>query len=90
MADLHHSKTTQQWQQDDPEDLLGFDMDDDELFFDDDAIEEELPEIAEDVPSWRRIEIAREGRFLKEAMADFEDYDEFEDYRREYTVEFSH
>ena len=90
MADLNHSKTTQQWQQDDPEDLLGFDMDDDELFFDDDAIEEELPEIAEDVPSWRRIEMAREDRFLKEAMADFEDYDEFEDYRREYTAGFSH
>jgi hypothetical protein len=90
MADLNHSKTTQQWQQDDPEDLLGFDMDDDELFFDDDAIEEELPEMAEDIPSWRRIEMAREDRFLKEAMADFEDYDEFEDYWCEYTAESSH
>lgn len=90
MADLNHSKTTQPWQHDEPEDPLGFDMDDDELFFDDDEVDEELLDLSEDIPSWRRIEMAREDRFLKEAMADLEDYDEFEDYRREYTAGFSH
>ncbi len=92
MADFNHPKRAEPWQQDDPEDPLGFDMedDDDELFFEDDEIEEDIIELSEDIPSWRRIEMAREDRFLKEAMADFEDYDEFEDFRREYTAGFSH
>ena len=90
MADLNDLKSTEQWQQDDPEDPLGFDMDDDELFFEDDEIDEDAIELSADVPSWRRIEMAREDRFLREAMADFEDYDEFEDYRRDFTAGFSH
>jgi hypothetical protein len=90
MADLNHPKSTEQWQQDSAEDPLGFDMDDDELFFEDDEIVEELVTLSEDIPSWRRIEMAREDRFLKEAMADFEDYDEFEDYRRDKSAGFSH
>jgi len=90
MADLNDPTNTEQWQQDDPEDPLGFDMDDDELFLDDDKIDEEAIELSTDVPSWRRIEMAREDRFLREAMADFEDYDEFEDYRRDFTAGFSH
>ena len=91
MADFKHPKSTEQWQQDDPEDPLGFDMDDDDdLFFEDDEIDENILELSEDIPSWRRIEMAREDRYLKEAMADFEDYDEFEDFRREYTAGFSH
>ena len=91
MADLNHPKDTKPWQEDDPEDPLGFDMDDDEeLFFDDDEIDEDILEMSEDIPSWRRIEMAREDRFLKEAMADFEDYDEFEDFRGERSLEFSH
>jgi hypothetical protein len=91
MADLNHPKSTEPWQEDDPEDPLGFDMDDEEeLFFDEEEMDEGLLELSEDIPSWRRIEMAREDRFLKEAMADFEDYDEFEDFRHEYTAEFSH
>jgi hypothetical protein len=91
MADLTHPKTTPQWQQEDPEELLDLDMDDeDELFFDDDELGEDIIALSEDIPSWRRIEMAREDRFLKEAMADFEDYDDFEDSRRGYAAEFSH
>ena len=93
MADLNQTKTTKKWQQYDPEDPLDFDMDDDELFFgDEDEIDEDELELSrdEDIPSWRRIEMAREDRFLKEAMADFEDYDAFEDYGQEYSAGFSH
>jgi hypothetical protein len=91
MADLNHPQSTQQWQQDDSEELLDLDMDDDdELFFDDDEIAEDIIALSEDIPSWRRIEMAREDRFLKEAMADFEDYDDFEDLGHGYAAEFSH
>ncbi|MDA0993006.1 MAG: hypothetical protein O3A13_05180 [Proteobacteria bacterium] len=90
MADLNNPKTKPKWQQHDQEDPLGFDMDDDELFFDEEEIDEDLIEQAEDIPSWRRIEMAREEQFLKEAMADFEDYDEFGDLGRGLSAEFSH
>ena len=93
MADLNRSKTTKKWQLDDPEDPLDFDMDDEELFFgDEEEIDEELLELSKDeyIPSWRRIEMAREDRFLKEAMADLEDYDAFEDYGHNYSAGYSH
>lgn len=90
MAGLNHLTTTQPWQQDDPEDLLGFDMDDEELFFDEIENDEEPVEIATAIPSWRRIEMAHEDRYLKEMMADFDDYDKFEDYGHHYNPGFSH
>lgn len=90
MASLNHPKTTQEWQQDDPEDLLDLDMDDEELFFDDIDVDEEPVEISAAIPSWRRIEMAREDRYLKELMADFDDYDKFEDHGHSYHSGFSH
>ena len=94
MAGLNDSKSKKPWQQDDSEDPFGFDMDDEELFFDDDDNDNEVVEdiavAAEVIPSWRRIEMTREDRFLREAMADFEDYDEFEDSGRGYHAGFSH
>ena len=90
MADLNRSSMSQLWQHDDSEDPLGTDMDDDELFFDDEDLGEEPIELSADIPSWRRIEMAREDQHLKEAMADFEDYDDFEDYGQEFSAEFSH
>ncbi len=92
MPNLNHPQETQQWQQEDPEDLLELDMeedDDDVLYFDDDEVEEDIVALSEDIPSWRRIEMAREDRFLKEAMADFEDYDAFEDSKGGYAAGFS-
>lgn len=98
MADLNHSKSKKKGYLGDPDFMLEPDMDwemddEDELYFaDDDEIDEEILELSadEDIPSWRRIEMAREDRFLKEAMADFEDYDAFEDYGRDYSAGFSH
>lgn len=41
------------------------------------------------VPLWRLIEIARENRDLKWSMADFADYDDFEDLDGGFAGEFS-
>ena len=95
MAGLNDSKSKEPWQEACPEDPSDFDMeDDDELFFDEDEIVEEIVALAEDIPSWRRIEMAREDKFLREAMADFEDYDDFEGsasgYNRGYGAGLSH
>lgn len=66
-----------------PEELLADDLTeffmDDEMSFED---IEEGPDEAErsldfggERPTWRLIEMAREDRYLKDALADFEDYD---------------
>ena len=79
---------------DEPDDLLEYemelDMDDEEIYFD--GLEPEETEEAEDAEDGnsnganryrsftarRRIEIAREEKWLKSLMADFEDYDSIE------------
>lgn len=57
-------------------------MDDDSIFVDFDD-EDEIPEERAEqprAPVWRLIENLREEKLLRSAMADFEDYDEFENY----------
>lgn len=61
-----------------PDELMEFDMDD-EMSFEDLEEGPDEPEHSLDftgeLPTWRRIEMAREDRFLKDELADFEDYD---------------
>ena len=59
---------------------------DDVLADDEDLIEDELePGPGGNVPVWRLIEMSRENRFLKQELADFEDYDSgYDDYGSNY------
>jgi hypothetical protein len=62
----------------------GTDVVDDELLLGDFDVDDEAPVRRADtsghVPHWRRIEMSREDKNLKWAMADFEDYDDFEEF----------
>ncbi len=76
------------------EDLMEFDMEDEVLFddFDEDTDDDEVTdfEYADDIPTWRLIEMAREDRFLKSELADFDDYDIFDTADNGFLSEYSH
>lgn len=77
------------WDSEEVDDLMEMetDMEEDELFFDDIELEtavgdDEVAESSERYKSFsarRRIEIAREDRWLKSVMADFDDFEGIED-----------
>lgn len=84
------------WDDDESDDPSEMDMDD-ELYFDDLDGEEEEAELNFDASkryksfsARRRIEIAREDKWLKSVMADFDDFDGIEDFSDNYAEEFSY
>ncbi len=66
------------------ESTLEIDMDDDELLFEDiadndlDADDEQI-DSASGIASWRRIEMAKEDKYLQSVLADLDDYYDFDD-----------
>jgi len=84
------------WDQDDTDDLTDVEMDDEELFFDDidDEDDKELDFESDDryksFSARRRIEIANEDKWLKSAMADFDDFEQIEGFGDGYVEEFSY
>lgn len=66
------------------ESTLEIDMDDDELLFDEiadngvDADEEQF-DSSSGIASWRRIEMAKEDKYLQSVLADLDDYYDFDD-----------
>ncbi len=81
-----------EWIPDDAETELEM-SDEDDFEFDEEAADEEVAVDADielrpagdsNVPVWRLIEMSREDRFLKRELADFEDYDSFDNYADDY------
>ncbi len=81
-----------EWIPDDAETELEM-SDEDDFEFDEEAADEEVAADADielrpagdsNVPVWRLIEMSREDRFLKRELADFEDYDFFDNYADDY------
>lgn len=74
------------WDEDDSEDLMELEMDEDELFFDDIGSDDDTGEFTDASDRYksfsarRRIEIAREDKWLKSVMADFDDLDRLDDF----------
>lgn len=88
---------------DESDDLLDDEMENDELVFDDFIDEEDEIEVEVDdslsaaalelrnrTPSWRLIEMAREDKYLKSVIADFDEYDQFEYFDADLSAEYSH
>lgn len=85
-------------EEDDDEDLADLDMEDGDLYFediesDDDDDDGDFYESSDRYKSFsarRRIEIAREDKWLKSAMADFDDFDGIEDLGDHFAEELSY
>jgi hypothetical protein len=95
MATSHDTQTVPEWVDEDPEIELTMEMDDEELEFDEfaeeaDGVEEKVDSARDYVPLWRLIEMTREDRSLKMELADFEDYDDFENHDGDYARGLSH
>lgn len=80
MATIGSTRPDDEWADDETDPM------EDELILDEYDVDDELPERPErpertpdHVPHWRLIEMSREDKSLRWAMADFEDYDDFED-----------
>lgn len=85
MAEPKDNKSRPEWVDDDPEIVLTMDMDDEDLDFDEFSERvEEIEAVAatprEHVPLWRLIEMSREDRSLKMELADFDQYDEYDNF----------
>jgi len=91
------------WADDESDDLLDDEMENDELVFDDFVDEEDEIEVEVDdslsaaalelrnrTPSWRLIEMAREDKYLKSVIADFDEYDQIEYFDADLSAEYSH
>jgi hypothetical protein len=83
VAEPKDTKPAPEWVDDDPEIVLTMDMDDEDLDFDEfpergDEMEHVVEAPREHVPLWRLIEMSREDRSLKMELADFDQYDEYE------------
>lgn len=83
MAKSVDTEPVPEWVEEDPEIELTMEMDDEDLEFDEFVEESAVKDAAdgprEHVPLWRLIEMSREDRSLKMELADFENYDEFDD-----------
>jgi hypothetical protein len=66
------------------------DFSDDEILVDAESEEVAVIAAADRVPVWRLIEMSRENRHLKEELADFDDYDDFEAAQGDFAVGLSH
>lgn len=64
----------------------------DEVLDDDDAVvdEEAMPGPGGNVPVWRLIEMSRENRYLERELADFDDYDTFENLFDKRSDQYAH
>jgi len=101
MATHDDTPGPEDWEDDEDDDLTDYeDMDESDLYFDDieSDDDEEEDEDFDDEPSdryksfsaRRRIEIAREDKWLKSVMADFDDYEGLDDLGDRYTEEYSY
>lgn len=72
------------------DDFEAGDFSDDEVLVDAEPEEVAAIAAADRVPVWRLIEMSRENRHLKEELADFEDYDDFEAAQGDFAVGLSH
>ena len=92
------SESAFEWVTEDPEIESSMEMEEDELEFE--AFDETASDVddkaakaaaARDlVPLWRLIEMSREDRSLRMELADFEDYDDFDQLEGEYAGSLSH
>ena len=75
----------------DDNDLMLDDFDDDETLTDDE-ISAECREVdrLNDLAPWRRIEIAKENKYLQSVVADFDQYDKFEYFGDDLSAGYSH
>lgn len=91
------------WADDESDDLLDDEMENDELVFDEfideedeievdggDSLSAAALELRNRTPSWRLIEMAREDKYLKSVLADFDEYDQFEYFDADLSAEYSH
>lgn len=87
---------TEEWCADDMESDCMSDDDDFELDEISDDEVDALPEEKVDataggtIPVWRLIEMSRENRFLKQELADFEDYEGFDNFSDGATDNYMH
>lgn len=85
MAEPKDTKSRPEWVDDDPEIVLTMEMDDEDLDFEEfaervDELDEAAATPREHVPLWRLIEMSRENRSLKMELADFDQYDEYDNF----------
>jgi hypothetical protein len=95
MANPRKTQTFEPWGDDRPDPSWDTDLDDNELLLDefsDDEIVNETGHVdrLNDLAPWRLIEIARENKYLRSAIADFDEYDELEYFGDDLPAEYSH
>jgi hypothetical protein len=101
MVNPRKTQALQPWADDGPEFSWDNDVDDDTLLlddFDEDDIATDDEIVAEcgradqlsSLAPWRRIEIAREDKYLQSLLADFDQYDNFEYFGDDLPSGYSH
>ena len=83
MAERDDIEPVPEWVEKDPEIALTMEMDDEDLEFEEFSDADNAKAVVEGprehVPLWRLIEMSREDRSLRMELADFDNYDEYDD-----------